>query len=244
MTAAPRILAAGDTALVVEFGDAVDPDINGRVLAFDAAVVAAKAAGGLAGVIETVPTYRSILIHYDPLATGFDELATALRGLKPVDRLEGGAVRRWAVPVVFGGAYGIDLDDVAARVGVTPTAVIDLFVAAEYRVYMIGFAPGFTYLGGLPARLHLPRRPDPRAKVPAGTVSVGGIQAAINSVEMPSGWHLLGRTPARAFDPRRPEPFLFRPGDRIRFAAVDEATYRALDREAEHGHYMPEQRVT
>jgi KipI family sensor histidine kinase inhibitor len=236
---APRILPAGDAGLVVEFGDAVDPVINARTLAFDAAVSSAIEAGNLAGIVETVPTYRSVLIHYDPLIADFADLS---RRLGAIDASAGGVAavdRLWTVPVVFGGAHGIDLGFVADTIGITPDAVIDLIVSAEYRVYMIGFAPGFTYLGGSPAQLHLPRRPEPRAKVPAGTVAVGGMQAAINSMEMPSGWHLLGRTPVQVFDLRRTPPFLFRPGDRIRFSAIDDRDYRRLTSGAEAGTYLP-----
>jgi KipI family sensor histidine kinase inhibitor len=235
-----RILTAGDAALVVEFGDAVDPAINAQTLAFDDAVNAAIGAGQLAGIVETVPTYRSVLVHYDPLAIGFAELAAKLSALDVGAGAAAAAGRLWTVPVVFGGEHGIDLDFVADRIGADAGTVVALFLAAEYRVYMIGFAPGFTYLGGSPERLHLPRRDEPRAKVPAGTVSIGGVQAAINSMEMPSGWHLLGRTPVRVFDLRRPEPFLFRPGDRIRFAAIDDAAYRQLAQEAAAGGYLPE----
>ncbi|MBM3599350.1 MAG: 5-oxoprolinase subunit PxpB [Alphaproteobacteria bacterium] len=234
----PRILPAGDMALVVEFGDAIDPAINARTLAFDAAIAAAAESGALSGIVETVPTYRSVLVHYDPLVIGFEALSNALSGLSAGDRAaEPG--RLWTVPTVFGGEHGIDLEFVATTIGARPSEVIDLFLSAEYRVYMIGFAPGFAYLGGSPERLHLPRRPEPRARVPAGTVSVGGMQAAINSMEMPSGWHLLGRTPARVFDLRRDPPFLFRPGDRIRFTSVEDATFRRLARDAEAGAYMP-----
>src|SRR3546814_3176463 len=120
----------------------------------------------------------------------------------------------WRIPVAYGGAYGMDLEHIAERHGLTPERVVDLHGAAEYRVYMIGFAPGFSYLGGLDERLHTPRRTEPRLRTPAGSVSIGGMPAAVSSVEVPSGWHMPGRTPVRTFDLRRDQPSLFAVGDR------------------------------
>jgi KipI family sensor histidine kinase inhibitor len=231
----PRFLPAGDAALVVELGDAIDPAINEAVLGLDAALAAAK----VTGVLETVPTYRSLLVEYDPRITDRDRLVEALRALRhaPVALP---APRRFLIPVAFGGAYGEDLAEAADRLGMTAEKTIAVFTAAEYRVYMVGFAPGFSYLGPLPAPLHLPRRASPRLKVPAGTVGIGGIQAAVYSVPIPSGWHLLGRTPARAFDKRRAEPFLFHTGDLIRFVAIEPDAFAALDQKAEAGSWRPE----
>ncbi len=221
----PRILPAGDGALVVEFGHAIDPEINARVLALDAALVAA-----LAGAIETVPTYRSLLVQYDPLALPAADLIARIRALAatPPPALPRG--RRVTLPVAFGGGFGSDFGELAGRLGLDAEGILRLLTGAEFRVYMIGFAPGFAYLGGLPECLHIPRRASPRAKVPAGSVGIGGVQAAVFSVESPSGWHLLGRTPLRPFDLRRADPFLFRAGDRVRFRAIDAEEFARLDR--------------
>lgn len=222
-----RLLAAGDTALTVELGDAVDPKINAQVLALDKALSEAK----LAGIVETVPTYRSLQVHFDPDVLDVDTLRRTVERLAADldDRPPPG--RLWTVPVAYGGEHGIDLENVAERTGLTTEQVIARHLGGDYRVYMIGFQPGFTYLGGLDPKLHLPRRETPRLKTPAGTISVGGIQAAVASIEAPSGWHLLGRTPVRAFDPARADPFLFRAGDRIRFEriAYDDYTRLATD---------------
>ena len=224
----PRLLAAGDTALTVELGNAVDPRINARVLSLDRAL----AAVALPGIVETVPTYRSLQIHFDPdrldvdaLRRMIERLATALDDEPPPGRL-------WTVPVAYGGEHGIDLGSVAERTGLSTEEVIARHLAGDYRVYMIGFQPGFTYLGGLDPKLHLPRRETPRLKTPAGTISIGGIQAAVASIEAPSGWHLLGRTPVRAFDPARADPFLFRAGDRIRFQRIADSDYERLAADA------------
>jgi len=231
---APRIRPAGDAAIVVAFEERIAPDVLARVAALDVAVHAAA----IPGVTETVPTYRSLLVLLDPLVTDADTVAAAVeallhRGGPPAPLMPSG--RRWRVPVRYGGAHGVDLDAVAARTGLGADAVRTLHAGAEYLVYMIGFAPGFAYLGGLPEALHLSRRDDPRARVPAGSVAIGGQQSAIFSVGMPSGWHLLGRTPERAFAPERGDPFLFAQGDRIRFEPIDDATFEALAARAATG---------
>ena len=230
-----RLLLAGDTALTVELGDTVDPAINARVIALDRALADAK----LSGIVETVPTYRSLQIHYDPEAILIETLTATIARLAVGldDSLAAG--RRWTVPVAYGGQHGMDLDAVAERTGLTADEVVERHLAGDYRVYMIGFQPGFTYLGGLDPKLHLPRRETPRLKTPAGTISIGGIQAAVASIEAPSGWHLLGRTPVRAFDSGRADPFLFRPGDRVRFERVSAADFDTLSQRAAIDGWLP-----
>ena len=230
----PRILPCGDSALAVEFGTVVDPRLNARVLALD------ERLAGIPGIVEAVPTYRSLLVHYDPVATDFATLSAALveraRDL-PDEPREG---RLWRVPVVYGGAFGIDLDEVAARHRINPAELVRRHAAPTYRVYMIGFVPGYAYLGGLDPSIATPRRESPRLKVPAGTISIGGIQAVVASIEAPSGWHLLGRTPVRAFMPDRDPVFLFAAGDRVRFEPVDAARWEALDAAASAGETVAE----
>ncbi|MDF1585185.1 5-oxoprolinase subunit PxpB [Marinimicrococcus flavescens] len=226
-----RILHAGDAAFVIELGETVDPAINDRILALDARLREAA----LPGVTELVPTYRSLLVHFDPDAVDGLELLGRLRGLDLEHPGEAPAGRAWTVPVCYGGEHGVDLEEVAERHGLTVEEAVRLHAGGTYRVYMIGFAPGFAYLGGLDQRLHTPRRVNPRLKTPAGSVSVGGIQAAISSVEAPSGWHLLGQTPVRAFDPGREPPFLFAAGDTVRFRPIDAAEFAALAARAADG---------
>lgn len=229
MGPAPRILSCGDAALAVEFGDEIDPETNARVIALD------RATGALPGVVETVPTYRSLLVHYDPLLTGADQLAPALRRLAEAPAPPESAGRVWRVPVCYGGEHGIDLEATAAHHGISPGELVRRHLAPTYRVYMLGFLPGFAYLGGLDPTLAIPRRTSPRLKTPAGTISIGGVQALVASIEAPSGWHLLGRTPVRTFVPERDPPFLLGPGDRVRFCQIDAATFDALDRDAAAG---------
>lgn len=230
----PRILLCGDAALAVEFGDTVDPRLNAKVLALDAR------AKTLAGVVETVPTYRSLLVHYDPTVVGFATLGEALLGLShdlPDAPSEG---RLWRIPVVYGGAFGIDLEDVAARHGLTPDDVVARHAAPVYRVYMIGFLPGFAYLGGLDPSIATSRREIPRLKTPPGTISIGGVQALVASIEAPSGWHLLGRTPVRSFMPTRDPVFLLEAGDRVRFEPVAESRWTVLEEAAGRGEPVAE----
>jgi KipI family sensor histidine kinase inhibitor len=227
----PRILSAGDSALVVELGDKIDPAINARVIALDAAMLAAK----IVGVVETVTTYRSLLVQFDPLVIDFEALAARATSLAATAGVAAVRSRRWKVPVVYGGAFGIDLEDVAARHKITVNEVIRRHSSAIYRVYAIGFMPGYTYLGGLDQSIATPRRMEPRLMTPSGTISIGGIQALIAGAAMPSGWHLLGRTPVRTFVATREPPVLFVPGDEVVFEPVDAARWAPLTGRAQEG---------
>ncbi len=222
----PRFLPVGDFALTVEFGNSIDPDLNARVMALDLLLAAAE----IAGVIETIPAYRSLLICYDPAELSYAALIALVKDL--LGRSTGRprrAGRRWTVPVAYGGQYGDDLEDVAATLRLSPDEVIAAHSSAEYLVYLVGFNPGAPNLGGLPQKLHIPRRANPRPMVPAGSVAIGGMQSGITSIASPTGWHLLGRTPVRPYDPDRPEPFMFQPGDHIRFRAIDADEFSDLE---------------
>lgn len=232
----PRILPCGDAALAVEFGDRVDEAINGRVLSLDRAVTEAA----VPGVSETVPTYRSLLVHYDPLIVSFADLGARLLSLAQTAKPEVTARRRWRVPVVYGGEFGIDLEAVAARHGISPEEIVRRHTAGHYYVAMLGFMPGFAYLAGLDPQLATPRRDDPRTMTPAGTISIGGVQAGIQCLAGPSGWHLLGRTPVRTYHPQRDPVFLVGPGDAVTFYAIDAREWDALDRAAESGEPVAE----
>ena len=233
---APRIVPCSETALLVEFGDTIDDASNAKVLGLDRALAQAN----IQGVTEAIPTYRSLLVFYDPLVLTFADLAVRLRALAASVPDVRGPNRRWRIPVVYGGEFGIDLEDVAKTHGITPEEVIRLHTAGDYYVAMLGFLPGFAYLAGLDPRLAISRRADPRTFTPAGTISIGGVQAGVQCLAAPSGWHLLGRTPVRTYHPRRDPVFLVEPGDAVSFFQIDQREWDALDRAAEAGEPVAE----
>lgn len=232
----PRLLPSGDSAITVEFSRNIDDAANQRVLALDRVL----AAEHVEGVTETVPTYRSLLVHYDPCEVGFDELGKKLLSLAQQPVPTAARTRRWRIPVTYGGEQGIDLEDVAKTLDTTPEHIVARHVAGDYRVAMIGFTPGWSYLSGLEKFLHLPRRQNPRLLTPAGTISIGGVQTGIQCLAGPSGWHLLGRTPVRTYQLHRDPIFLLEPGDRVTFSAVDAKTFADQDRAAEAGEIVAE----
>jgi len=221
---APRILPCGDSALSFQISEHVDEAANARIIALAEALDRA----GISGVTDRVPTYRSLLVCYDPERLRGAALARHLLALYADLDMTAGGARLWRVPAVYGGPIGMDREALAAEKGMGPEELAAAHMGAEYRVYMIGFAPGFAYLGGLPERLHTPRLTVPRQLIPAGALGIGGQQANINSVAGPSGWRFLGATPVRLFDPARPEPFLLRAGDRVRFEPVTPAEFDRL----------------
>lgn len=231
-----RLLACGDSALTVEFGSVIDARLNARVLALDAAL----AREAFPGLRETVPTYRSLMVLFDPVDTDLPALKARIVTLAAHATDINRSTRRWRVPIVYGGEYGMDLAATAAAHGLTAEALVAQHQAATYTVAMIGFMPGFAYLSGLNPELATPRRQEPRQKVPAQSVSIGGAQCAISSVEGPSGWHMLGRTPVRGFMPGRDPVFLYEPGDEIRFDRIGDSEWRGLDARAAAGEQIAE----
>lgn len=227
----PRFLDAGEAALVVEFGSAVDPAISERVLALDAALAAVPPAG----LRELVPTYRSLMIHYDPLRLGREALVALIE-----DRLAAPPPRAreavlWTVPCCYEAPHGEDLAEMAGLMGLAPEKAAEIHASATYRAYMYGFAPGFTYLGGLPEAIAISRRSKPRPPHDSKVVLVGGGLSAIATFPMPTGWYVVGRTPERLYAPDRASAFLIEPGDSLRFEPIDAATFAALDARAEAG---------
>jgi KipI family sensor histidine kinase inhibitor len=214
----PRIEPHGDSALRVQLGETIDPATNQRVHALSMLVESAP----LAGVHETVPAYAALVIHYDPAILTFSQTAAWLRGqMEKVDASAHRMPRQIEVPVRYGGASGPDLETVAASKSISPADVIRLHSQRTYLVYMMGFTPGFPYMGTLDERLRVPRLETPRTFVKAGTVAIAGEQTGIYPLDSPGGWQLIGWTPLKLFDPARGEPFLFAPGDEVHFAPVE-----------------------
>jgi KipI family sensor histidine kinase inhibitor len=227
----PRYLPAGESALVVEFGATIDPRIHASVLALEAAVQQAN----FEGVTETVPTYRSLMIHFDPRRLAAETLITALAKLEDTLKPARTPPQRWHIPACYDSPHDEDIAEVAAFLGLPCAQIIDLHQGARYRVYMYGFAPGFIFLGGLPRELTIPRRAVPRSPAPPGSLLIAGGQALIASCAMPTGWYGIGRTPVKVFDPRRAKIFLAGIGDEICFERIDGEAFDALSLAAEAG---------
>jgi KipI family sensor histidine kinase inhibitor len=232
----PRFLPCGDRALSVELGDEITRDINARVLALEYLIQQRR----VSGVEETVPSYRALLVYYDPLVVGHEELIATLRALLAEARPEVlPPVRTVELPCCYGGELGFELEAAAQKLGLPPEDVARLHAGADYYVYFVGFTPGLPYMTGMPDRLTIPRLTNPRVKTPPGSVSIGGVQCCIYSVESPGGFWVLGRTPVRLYDPAAPDPILLRAGDHVRFRAIDRAEYDAILAEVEAGRYAP-----
>lgn len=217
----PRLLDAGDGAVTIEFGDQITSQLVGRVAALDKLLQAARERGELAGVVETMPTFRSLTVLYDPLQTSravLDPVLSALASQSEAAPAANG--RRWRLPVCYGGEFGADLADVASATGLSPDAVVQLHADTELSVYMIGFMPGFPFMGDLPSALDMPRRREPRLRVPAGSVAITGSLTAIYPWQSPGGWQLIGRCPVPLFDAAAATPSLLAPGDTVRFEAI------------------------
>lgn len=232
----PRWLDAGDAAFTVEFGDDIAPELLGAVKALDGAIAQAQGRGALPGLIETMPTFRSLTVFYDPLQTGRETLEAQVRQL--LDGLQAGdgiAGRAWRLPICYDGDCGPDLAETAQAAGMGVDALIALHSRTPLQVYMLGFLPGFPFMGDLPAALRRPRRTQPRVRVPAGSVSIAGSLCAIYPWESPGGWHLLGRCPVPLFDARQDSPSLLAPGDQVHFQPVDWAEYQRLHQAARAG---------
>ena len=220
----PRLLDSGEAALVVEFGSTVDPAISDRVLALDDAL----GVDPPEGLRERVPTYRSLMLHYDPLMLDRETLAQHVRTLVAGAVARAGTPNLWTLPCCYDDPHGEDIAQVAERTGLSAETIVATHAGATYRVYMYGFAPGFAYLGGLPKTLTVPRRASPRPPHPKNAVVIGGGLAAVATVPMPTGWYVIGATPARLYAPEREQSFFIGAGDLIRFEPVDVATFDAL----------------
>jgi len=220
----------------VELGEEISAEVNTRVRALEY-LVDQKA---LPGVVETVPSYRSLLVYYDPSVVGYDALCAQLAALaEQATTTAMPPAREVELPCCYEGELGTDLEAAAARLGLSVDELVRLHAGAEYLVYFIGFTPGLPYMTGAPERLTIPRLDTPRVKVPAGSVAIGGTQCCIYSVESPGGFWLLGRTPVRLYDPDAAEPILLRPGDRVRFHQIDRREFDDVAARVAAGRFRP-----
>ncbi|GKZ03711.1 5-oxoprolinase subunit PxpB [Paraclostridium bifermentans] len=213
-----KYLLAGDKAIVVEFGDIIDEDINRKVINLMKNI---ESSSLINSIYEMIPTYRSLMIIYNPLKITFNDLINSVKNiecnLKVLDKREKNIIK---IPVLYGNDYGPDIDTVAKHNRLSIEEVIRLHSEAEYLVYMLGFTPGFTYLGGMNNKLETPRLDNPRVKIPEGSVGIAGKQTGVYPIESPGGWQLIGRTPIKLYNPKRENPILLKAGDYVKFTPI------------------------
>lgn len=229
-----RYLVAGDSAVCVEFGNEISPEINKKIRAFKIAVEKSE----IPGIVETVPTYRSLLVHYRPEVIGFkaltEEFDKLMSSLSSIPIPSPTVIE---IPVLYGGEMGPDIENVAEHNHKTVEEVIKIHTSEEYLIYMIGFIAGFPYLGGMSKEIATPRLKSPRVKIEGGSVGIAGEQTGIYPVASPGGWQLIGRTPLKLYDADREKPVLLEAGQYIKFTAVTEEEYKKIEKEVEDGTY-------
>ena len=221
-----RLVPAGDSALVVEFEERIDPAVNARTVACADAIQLES----VPGVRDVVPTYRSVAIYFDPLRTDSDAMMACIHRAAEQAAPEPAAARAPVrIPVCYGGGLGPDLASVAAFAGMAEDEVVGLHSATTYRVFLLGFVPGFAYLGIVDQRIAMPRRSTPRVRVPLGSVGIAGVQTGVYPAETPGGWQLVGRTPLKPFDASRADPFLMKAGDAVQFYPIARDEYDRIE---------------
>lgn len=232
-----EIFPAGDCALVVEFGNRIEEEINDKVHALSAYLKKRE----VKGIRETLPAFRSLMVFYDPSETDFFKLSKIIRHYKPSDERHCKKIKRkLIVPCCYGGEYGPDLNNMSALTGVGQKEIIRIHGETDYKIYMLGFLPGFVYLGGLNEKIAVPRLDTPRIKIPARSVGIGGNQTGVYPISSPGGWQLIGRTPLDFYDPDSASPILCKAGEYIRFVSINETEYHAIRKDIKAGSFKPE----
>ena len=230
-----RILTAGDSALLIEFGKEINPETNRKITA----LVQLMREQHIEGIVDVIPAFCSLLINYDPRVLSYEELKERMEHLLKMEtKTEATRKRIFEIPVCYGGEYGPDIENIAEHAGLSVDEVIKIHSSKDYLIYMLGFLPGFTYLGGLDERIHTPRLASPRLKIRAGSVGIGGSQTGIYPLDSPGGWQLMGMTPVRTYDPERQTPILVEAGDYIRFIPIDEEEFLRIQELVEKGEYQ------
>lgn len=230
-----KILTAGDASLLIEFGKEISPEINSKITG----VVQLMKEQHIEGVVDVIPAFCSLLINYDPRVISYDEITKRMKRILKMDIRAGATKKRvFEIPVCYGGKYGPDLSFIAENAGLSEEEVIKIHSSRDYLIYMLGFLPGFCYLGGLDERIHTPRLANPRIKISAGSVGIGGSQTGIYPLDSPGGWQLMGMTPVKTYDPNREVPILLSAGDYIRFVPVEEEEYLRIKELVERDEYQ------
>lgn len=229
-----KILTAGDSALLIEFEQKIAPEINAQITAF----VHLLKEQHIEGVTDLIPAFASLLINYDPRVIGYKDLKARIEELLKIEvSEEASEARVFEIPVCYGGEYGPDIANIAENAGLSEQEVIDIHYSKDYLIYMLGFLPGFVYLGGLDERIHTPRLANPRISIPAGSVGIAASQTGIYPLNSPGGWQLLGMTPVKTYDPERETPILVEAGDYIRFVPVTEEEFLKIKKQVDDGTY-------
>lgn len=229
-----KYLVAGDSALVMEFGNSISAEINNRIRSVCIAIENSK----IDGITEIVPTYRSLMIHYNPMVIGYDALIERLETLEgQLENIDLPLPVIYEIPTLYGGEYGPDIENVARHNNLTLEEVIKIHTSRDYLIYMLGFTPGFPYLGGMDERIATPRLSTPRTKINGGTVGIATSQTGIYPIDSPGGWQLIGRTPLRLYDPYRENPILLKAGNYVRFVSIDRKEYEKIEQEVGRGVY-------
>lgn len=231
-----RILKAADSAIVVEFGSAIDRRTSDRVLALAETLEQA----GLRGVTEVVATFRSLSVNYDPLTTTGSELEQVIASFVDQPSQSAHHKRLWMIPACYDPKFAPDIEDVARIKGLSTTEVAALHAGTQYHVYMIGFVPGYPYMGDLPEKLQLPRRSDPRLRVPPGSLAIATSMTAVYPYESPGGWHLIGTSPVRFFDAASAKGSLLGPGDGVKFEPVSPEEFDRIRKAVDRNDYVPD----
>ncbi len=230
-----KVVSEGDSSLLIEFEQVISPEVNQRI----AACMKLIRAQQIEGIVDMIPTYCSLLVNYNPMVISYRDLYKRLEAIVKMDvKLDAGNKKVWEIPVLYGGEYGPDLGTIASHAGLSEEEVVSIHTGTDYLIYMLGFLPGFTYLGGLDPRIHTPRLANPRVKIPAGAVGIGGSQTGIYPMDSPGGWQLMGLTPVKTYDPLREKPILVEAGDYIRFVSITEAEFKDIKAAVEDGSYQ------
>ncbi|GAA0435351.1 5-oxoprolinase subunit PxpB [Lentibacillus halophilus] len=231
---------AGDAAIRIQFNEEVSPELNRKIRAFCKRL----SDHAVRGVTEWVPAYHTVHVYYEPDVVSYENLHDRLLDIAYSDsECPKETVTRVKIPVLYGGKAGPDIAQVADSSGVSEQRVMEKHAGVDYLIYMIGFLPGFPYLGGLPEDLATPRLDNPRSHVPEGAVGIAGSQTGIYPLASPGGWNIIGRTPVKLFDPSRDDPFLYRAGDRIRFVPISEREYERIETHVQNNTFQIEKEV-
>ena len=230
-----KILTAGDASLLVEFGKEINPEINRKI----AATVQLMREQHIEGVVDVIPAFCSLLINYDPRVIGYEEIKSRIKDLLRLEIKAANEKKKiFEIPVCYGGEFGPDIATIAEHAGLTEQEVIEIHSSRDYLIYMLGFLPGFCYLGGLDERIFTPRLASPRIKIDAGSVGIGGSQTGIYPLDSPGGWQLMGKTPVKTYDPDRDVTILVEAGDYIRFVPINEEEFYRIKELVDRNEYQ------